>query len=93
MFWSWLIDLKKKENDIKGVTKRYSATCKQQTNERFVQVVSFFGCVLYSRQQWQRLTNLLFGQSQQAGSLEYEHRENGQTTTKVVHAYKFNNPG
>lgn len=51
-----------------GVTKMYSAT--------IIMMVVSLSMEKYNRQQWQRLTNLLFGQSQQAVF-----------TTEAVHAY------
>ena len=49
---------------ILGVTKRYSATCKHQTNEKFVQVVRFF-CLRQTDNNGVT-RDKPFGQSQQA---------------------------
>ena len=70
---------------ILGVTKRYSATCVSEYN--FWQVVSFRRLLLLTTIAY--LSSLLFGQSQQAGLLQYS-RFPSRRTTKVVHAYSLN---
>ena len=76
---------------FKGVTKRYSATFDSCCGEKLLwnkrRVVSFFGRVKKNRQQWQRLTNPLFGQNQQADSCNSGIPFRELCTTKVAHAF------